>query len=166
MKSKFVWLADRVETVIVIVLLALLAVVLAAGTVQLVVTVVTDAAHRWDSVHSIDELGELRPVFSGFLLILIGLELMKTISMYLAEHVVHVEVVLTVAMIAVARHAIEIDYEKAEPGQLAGTAALVLAVTAGYYLYRRSLPRAGVVKRPETTSPVVRNERQGQSSDE
>ena len=138
MKARVVQVAERVEVLIVVVLLMLLAVVLAFGTGQLVVTVVVDAAHRWSAVHSIDELGELRPVFSGFLLILIGLELMKTISMYLAEHVVHVEVVLTVAMIAVARHAIEIDYEAANAGQLVGTAALVLAVTAGYYLYKRA----------------------------
>ncbi len=38
----------------------------------------------------------LREVFTGFLMILIGLELMKTIVMYLDKHVVHVEVVLSV----------------------------------------------------------------------
>jgi uncharacterized membrane protein (DUF373 family) len=133
-------LVRGVETLVIVVLLVLLGVVLLGATAQLVVMVATDTARLWGTLHSIDELAELRPVFSGFLLILIGLELMKTISMYLAEHVVQVEVVLTVAMIAVARHAIEIDYGNAGIGELAGTAALVLALAAGYYLYRRSGP--------------------------
>src|SRR5215472_17425323 len=60
-----------VEQLIVVVLLVLLAVALAAGTAQLVVSVVLDSVHRWNEVHTIDELAELRAVFSGFLLILI-----------------------------------------------------------------------------------------------
>jgi uncharacterized membrane protein (DUF373 family) len=131
---------SRLEKGMVYTLLILLALVLAFATVQLVVTVITDTASRWNTVRSIDELGELRPVFSGFLLILIGLELMKTISTYLSDHVVQVEVVLTVAMIAVARHAIEIDYANTDFGQLAGTALLVFALTLGYYLYHRTQP--------------------------
>jgi uncharacterized membrane protein (DUF373 family) len=132
-----------VEQWIVIVLLVLLAVALAAGTIQLVVSVALDSVHRWSEVHAIDELAELRPVFSGFLLILIGLELMKTIAMYLQEHSVHVEVVLTVALIAVARHAIDIDYNAAAAGQLVGTGVLVLALAASHYLFRRSMSVKG-----------------------
>jgi len=139
-RSRTVGMVARLETAIIIVLLVLMAIVLAAGTVQLVVTVVTDTIRRWNTVHTVDELAELRPVFSGFLLILIGLELMKTIAMYLVEHAVHVEVVLTVAMIAVARHAIDVDYSEVSPGHLAATALLVVALTVAYYLYRRSAP--------------------------
>ncbi len=138
--SRIAWLVHGVETIIIAVLLVLLAVVLIVATGQLVLTVVADTVRFWGATHSIDEIAELRPVFSGFLLILIGLELMKTISIYLAEHTVQVEVVLTVALIAVARHAIEIDYGDAGIGELAGTAALVLALSAGYFLYRRSAP--------------------------
>jgi len=126
------------ETVIVVVLLLLLAIVLTAGTIQLVITVFADTADRWRSVHTVDELAELRPVFSGFLLILIGLELMKTIAMYLSKHSIHVEVVLTVALIAVARHAIDIDYAAAGMGQLLGTAGLLVSLGVAHYLYRRS----------------------------
>jgi uncharacterized membrane protein (DUF373 family) len=140
---------SRLEKGMVYTLLVLLALVLAFATIQLVVTVITDTASRWSTVRSIDELGELRPVFSGFLLILIGLELMKTISTYLSDHVVQVEVVLTVAMIAVARHAIEIDYANADFGQLAGTALLVFSLTFGYYLYHRTQPKDAA---RETTS--------------
>lgn len=142
MRARVTPIVSGVEKVIVVVLLIMLAIALAAGTIQLVVSVVIDSVHRWNSVHSIDELAELRPVFSGFLLILIGLELMKTISMYLEEQSVHVEVVLTVALIAVARHAIDIDYATADVGQLAGTGVLVLALAAGHYLYRRSMSPA------------------------
>ena len=142
MRARVTPIVSGVEKVIVVVLLVMLAIALAAGTIQLVVSVVIDSFHRWNSVHSIDELAELRPVFSGFLLILIGLELMKTISMYLEEHSVHVEVVLTVALIAVARHAIDIDYNATDVGQLTGTGVLVLALAGAHYLYRRSVSPA------------------------
>ena len=94
-------LVHTVESLIIVVLLVLLGIVLAVATGQLVITVVSDTIRTWNTVHSIDELTELRPVFSGFLLILIGLEgSIKTIAMYLADNIVQVEVVLTVAMIA------------------------------------------------------------------
>jgi len=131
-------LVAQVERAIVIVLLVLLVIALAAGTVQLVVTVIVDTTHRWTSVHTIDELAELRAIFSGFMLILIGLELMKTIVMYLADQAIHVEVVLTVAMIAAARHAIDIDYNNVGPSNLTGTAALIVGLAGAQYLYRRS----------------------------
>jgi uncharacterized membrane protein (DUF373 family) len=150
-------LVHGVESLIIVVLLVLLGIVLAVATGPLVVTVVTDTMRTWNTAHSIDELTELRPVFSGFLLILIGLELMKTIAMYLADHVVQVEVVLTVAMIAVARHAIEIDYGNAGIGELVGTAALVMALTAGYYLYGRSRP----LPEPAAASPKRQAETAG-----
>jgi uncharacterized membrane protein (DUF373 family) len=141
-------LVAQVEKVIVSVLLVLLVIALAAGTVQLVVTVIVDTTHRWTAVHTIDELAELRAVFSGFMLILIGLELMQTIVMYLADQAVHVEVVLTVAMIAAARHAIDIDYNNVGPGNLTGTAALIIGLAGAQYLYRR----AGTFAAPDGTA--------------
>jgi len=141
-RPRAIRVTQGLETTIVVVLLLLLAVVLTAGTIQLVITVFTDTADHWRSVHTIDELAELRPVFSGFLLILIGLELMKTIAMYLSQHSVHVEIVLTVAMIAVARHAIDIDFGAASAGQLLGTAGLLVSLGIAHYLYRRSPEQA------------------------
>ena len=85
------------------------------------------------------EFAYFRQVFGAFLLILIGVELMRTVVTYLERHELHVEVVFTVAMIAIARHAIDIDIENVEPVALVGMGALILALTLGYYLYRRTV---------------------------
>jgi uncharacterized membrane protein (DUF373 family) len=82
----------------------------------------------------------LHDVFTGFLMILIGLELIKTIVMYLDDHVVHVEVVLSVAMIAIARHVIEIDLAHAPPMSLIGTGCVILALAVGYYYFKKAGP--------------------------
>ena len=46
---------------------------------------------------------------------LIGLELMSTIAMYIDKHVIHVEVTLSVAMIAIASHDVDTDFTKVHP---------------------------------------------------
>ena len=77
-------------------------------------------------------------VFAQFLLILIGLELLKTISMYLEDNVVHVEVVFEVAMIAIVRHAIDMDYRHADPLTIVALALLMIGAALGYYYYKKA----------------------------
>ena len=83
------------------------------------------------------ELDILHDVFGKFLLILIGLELARTVVMYLDEHVLHVEIVLEVAMIAAARHAIDVSRETT-PGQFFGIAAVIAALGVSYFLYKKA----------------------------
>lgn len=80
----------------------------------------------------------LREVFGGFLLLLIGLELMKTVVMYLDEQVLHWDVVIPVALIAMARHTLEIDLSETTPGAMLGTGAVIVALAIAYFLLRRS----------------------------
>lgn len=82
--------------------------------------------------------GEMLSVFSFFLLILIGIELLETIKMYLDDRKVHVEVVLLVALIAVARKAIVLDYQKYSALTILGMAGLLLALAGGYFLVKRA----------------------------
>lgn len=91
-----------------------------------------------------ERISILHDVFGGFLLILIGVELMKTIAMYLSSHEMHVEVVFTVAIIAIARHAIDLNLAELDALQLIGLGALLLALAVGYYYFRKaaSLPLA------------------------
>src|SRR5579871_4746785 len=55
------------------------------------------------------EVAELLDLFGFLLLVLIGVELLSTLKAYLSESVVHVELVLEVALIAVARKVIILD---------------------------------------------------------
>lgn len=80
----------------------------------------------------------LLEVFSGFLVLLIGIELMKTIVIYLHSHIMHVEVVLTAAIIAIARHTIDLGIESANPTMLVGIGLILLALSVGYYYFRRA----------------------------
>ena len=83
------------------------------------------------------EINELLEIFGFFLLVLIGVELLETIKAYLIEKVVHVEVVIEVALIAIARKVIILDLEKYENLTLIGIAALILAIAAAIYAIKR-----------------------------
>ena len=80
---------------------------------------------------------ELLDIFGFFLLVLIGIELLETIKAYLVESVVHVEVVLEVAIIAIARKVIILDLEKYDGLTLLGTAGLIAAVAAALFSLKR-----------------------------
>jgi len=83
------------------------------------------------------EINELLDIFGMFLLVLIGVELLETVKMYLSEKTVHVEVVFTVAMIAIARKVIILDVKELSSLTLIGIGAIVLALSTGYYLLKR-----------------------------
>jgi uncharacterized membrane protein (DUF373 family) len=80
------------------------------------------------------ESNDLLDIFGFFLLILIGVELLETIKAYLSEHVVHVEIVLEVALVAIARKVIILDVKELPSLTLIGIAAVIVALAAAYYL--------------------------------
>jgi len=84
------------------------------------------------------EINELLDIFGFFMLILIGVELLETIRAYLDDHEVHVEIVLEVALIAVARKVVIIDVKEYSYGSLLAIAAIVLSLAAAYYLQRKT----------------------------
>jgi len=83
------------------------------------------------------EIRELLEIFGGFLLVLIGIELLEMIKAYLAENVVHVEVVFMVAIIAVGRKVVVLDVKDLPSLTLIGIASIILALSFGYYLIKR-----------------------------
>jgi uncharacterized membrane protein (DUF373 family) len=80
----------------------------------------------------------LQDVFGGVLLVLLGLELIDTLKVYFAEHHIRTEVILIVAMIAVGRHIIQIDYEHTSGLELFGMAAIIISLAVSYFLVRKS----------------------------
>ena len=126
------------ERIIVLVLLCLLMVVVIYATVGFLYTIGYTMIERAQSPEVHLTMPILHEVFAGFLMILIGLELMKTIVMYLDEHVIHVEVVMSVAMIAIARHAIDVDYKTAPPLAMVGIGIVIIALAVGYYFFKKA----------------------------
>ena len=84
------------------------------------------------------DMARLMELFGVFLLVLIGIELLDTIRVYLIRHAIHVEVVMLVAIIAVARKIILLDLEKTSGFEILGIGAIVIALTAGYYLIKKA----------------------------
>jgi uncharacterized membrane protein (DUF373 family) len=76
--------------------------------------------------------------FAGVLLVVLGLELLETLRVYFAHHRVRLEIILVVAIIAVARHVINLDFHAVSGAEVAGIAALILALTGGYFLVQKS----------------------------
>jgi len=85
------------------------------------------------------EISELLEIFGFFLLILIGVELLETIKAYLLDKVVHVEIVLEVALIAIARKVIILDVEKYHSLTVLGIAGLILAVSVAFFVVKRKM---------------------------
>ncbi len=84
-------------------------------------------------------LDNLLDLFGAFMMGLIGLELLETMKAYLREDKAHAEIVFLVALVAVARKVIIVDYATIEPVLLFGIAAVIVALGAGYYLVRRAM---------------------------
>ncbi len=123
------------EKIIVSVLVGMLALVIALATIELgwiiVIDIITPPIFLL-------EINELIDIFGLFLLVLVGIELLDTIKTYLAERTLHVEVVLMVAMIAIARKVIILNEKEQSELALLGIGAIIVALGIGYYLLKLS----------------------------
>ncbi|HSQ92742.1 MAG TPA: phosphate-starvation-inducible PsiE family protein, partial [Methanoregula sp.] len=88
------------------------------------------------------ETHEMISVLGGFLLVLIGVELLDTIKAYFRENAIHVEIVVLLAIIAVARKVILLDptgMSGTDYGvELIGTGVIIVGLAAGYYLIKKA----------------------------
>lgn len=127
-------LLNGFEKLIVVVLLGLMMLVVGISTVELAIILFQELLKPPVFFLNIQEMKE---VFSFFLMVLIGLELVETVKAYLNHDRAPAEVVVLVALVAIARKVIILDYEKMVPEKLFGVAAIILALGIGLYLLRR-----------------------------
>jgi uncharacterized membrane protein (DUF373 family) len=132
--SGMIHFLKKFERGIVHVLIALMMLVVLLATVELGWIIARDIITPPIVLLEIEELLE---IFGFFLLVLIGVELLETIKAYLVEQVIHVEIVLEVSLIAIARKVIILDLEKYSELTLIGIAALILAIAAAVYAVKR-----------------------------
>jgi uncharacterized membrane protein (DUF373 family) len=123
-----------IESAVISVLVVLMAIVIILATIDLARIILMDILHPQTGLIGVDQLMD---IFGSTLIILIGIELVESMKLYLTEHVVHVEVVLEIAMIAIARKIIILDAKNVAPMTLFGIAALLIALAVGYYLEKR-----------------------------
>jgi uncharacterized membrane protein (DUF373 family) len=125
----------RFEKIIIRVLVVLMAFVLLLSTVELAWVIIKDIITPPILILEIDELLE---IFGLFMLVLIGIELLETIAKtYMAESVDHAQIVMAVAIIAIARKVIILDIKDLSGLALVGIAAIILALSIGYYLIKK-----------------------------
>lgn len=123
----------KIEKAIIWSLIIFLVVLLVFSTLDIVYQIYIKIT---ESEKFIPDVNMLVEFFGMFLVILIGIELLETIKAYLKDDVVHVEIVILVAIIAIARKVIVLDYDKIEPITLIGMAILVIALGGTYYLIK------------------------------
>ena len=92
--------------------------------------IVTESAFRLEN-------HELLSFFGFFLLVLIGIELLDTIKAYLRDNVIHVEIVILVAIIAISRKVILLDIPAPNDFSLVGYGVIVIALAGAYYLIKK-----------------------------
>jgi uncharacterized membrane protein (DUF373 family) len=90
------------------------------------------------------EIHELLDIFGLFLLVLLGIELVSTLKAYLSENQVHVEIVFAVALIAIGRKVIILDVKEISSLSLLGIAAIIISLSVGYFLVKRTLQKKGL----------------------
>lgn len=86
------------------------------------------------------EINELFEIFGLFMLVLISIELLETIAKtYTNQSANHAKIVMAVAIIAISRKIIILDVENYSGQSLMGIAAIILALSIGYYLIQRKI---------------------------
>jgi len=104
----------------------------------LVLLVLRELGRSWSKIDSIAELQDaVQALFAGVLLVVLGLELMDTLRNYFIEHRLRVEFLISVALIAVARHVIQLDYEHDSPWLVIAIAVLMFSLAVSYVAVRK-----------------------------
>lgn len=115
-------------------LVALLVLVIALSLIQVAWNLVTDIISTPKELIALDSLMD---ILSSLFMVLIGIELLETVKLYLRDKGLHVELILDVALIALARKVIILDYPETDYRTLLGLAGLILALGAARYLKSR-----------------------------
>lgn len=132
-------IVNKIEKWIYAVLMVLLIAVLIAGMLDLIWMLVY---YLKDSSPYLLVPHEAISILGAFLLVLIGVELLDMIKAYFRENTIHVEIVVLLAIIAVARKVILVDPSEMtgyEYGfELIGIGVIFVGLAAGYYLIKKA----------------------------
>jgi uncharacterized membrane protein (DUF373 family) len=124
-----------IERGIIYTLIAMMAIVLVLATIELGYYLVMNIIQ---SKYMLIDMDDLMDLFGVFLLVLIGIELLDTIKVYLKENVVHVEVVVLVAIIAIARKVVVLKIEELPGSTIIGIGILIVSLAIAYYLIKKA----------------------------
>jgi uncharacterized membrane protein (DUF373 family) len=139
---------ERFESMVAIVLTAVIAMIIVVALFRLSSQVVTGLV--FGVLDPLDQ-NVFQMVFGEVLTVLIALEFNHTLQFVVArqQSIIQTKIVLLIALLALARKVIVLDLEKSSPGELLGLAALTLALGGVYWMMRERDDRiAGLAKQP------------------
>jgi len=126
----------KCEKLMVQALMVMMTIVLALATIDLGWLIVKDIV---SPPYILLSVSQLLDIFGLFMLVMIGIELLETImKTYITQDQPNYEVVLSVAIIAIARKVIILDLKEVDSLSLVGIASIVVALTVGYHLMKRT----------------------------
>ncbi|MEI7450431.1 MAG: phosphate-starvation-inducible PsiE family protein [Desulfomonile sp.] len=128
-------LVKKFEHMIVISLMLMMGLVVSLATLELGWILIKDIINPPRFLLEVEELLDL---FGLFLLVLIGVELFETIQTYYMERVIRVEVVVSVAIIAISRKVIILDYKTLSSFTFLDVGGVILALAIAYYLIKKA----------------------------
>lgn len=79
-------------------------------------------------------INDIFATFSGFMAVLIAIEIYTNITIYLKDNFIHVRIVMATALMAIARKVIVLDLSVLEPSDLVGIGAVMLSTGVVYWL--------------------------------
>lgn len=133
---------DKFERLIVLALMVFMMLAVLAATIEVAVILWQQLMLEPFLLLNVKEMME---VFGFILMVIIGLELLETIKAYLHQNVIHVEIVLLVALVAVARKIIILEYKEITPEMIFAISTLVISLSAGFFIVRKSMVQKSAV---------------------
>lgn len=120
--------------------LLILVVVVAASIVELTIILYHDITHNPDNSIFLDS-GELLRIFGFAFMVIIGFELIEAIEVYFRENIIHAEVVILIAVIAMSRKVILLDLSEYDPVAVIGLSMILLALGGSYLAIKKASDR-------------------------
>ncbi len=131
--KKLTSIFQKTITISVLVLMGIVIIIL---TLELGIVIVKEILMETEGGTILD-LKESYTIFGLFFNILIGIELYETVKVYLDKNVFHVEIILLVALIALARKVILLDLNNIDPMNVIGLSLLIMVVGGVYFLLKK-----------------------------
>lgn len=123
-----------VEGVIIRVLICLMLIAISLGTIELgrvlFMAIISTPILLLD-------IAKLFDAFGLFLVIIIGMELVRSMQLFLTENKIKPELVIEVAVIAICNKIITLDLKHTEAGVLLGMSALLIGLSVSYFILQR-----------------------------
>jgi len=129
---------EKYETIISKVLLVAAMILISFQVLELCCETVKSLKDRISAV-GLDYAPEYaRTVVVLFFNVLLSMEILQTIRVYNTEHIVKTRIILIVCLIAACRKVLLLDAKQGHPEEELTVAALILALSIGYFLITRS----------------------------